>query len=589
MQAWLLQTLSDVLNRHHNTEDEEIGVEIKSKTAIKLERNYGERKHLAELKAQREWFAAIAALEKLLLSNINLIESTQQDYQGLIFSAPAPILSNLELANRFPTGIFTPDAFNAKALMPSSQSSFADLSPQNIISPIVQLPLLPKDPISVEQFCLIFTTDFALVMVLGEDKDGVPAFHFSFEPEAIEQVWATLRSRLLVTNYSQLSQLDELIRQFAPPIPDYRLVSQFSRQLLKHLPDLTALAVRKARQPETIAIYHPPSRELTKSKQALSSHSRLSATRVAAWHEKTVNNLIGNGLPDSVVADRSYAHGFSGRIENSDSTNPSHLDGDSHNHSSSSAKNKSVSSSFNSPTSPLHNPHVGSQLEMELLQALTHEIRTPLTTIRTLTKLILKRKDSFTPKVVKHLQAIDQECTEQIDRMELIFRAAELESTPPAAKYVQLTKFPLEQIFQQTIPRWQKQAQKRHVELDVILPQQLPKVISDPAMLDQMLTGLIENYTRSLPHGGQICVKVSTAGNQLKLQLTSKCSVSHNPLKSLGQLLMFQPETGCLSLSREVTKNIFQILGGKLTFRQRPDQEEELTIFLPLGNPTNPL
>ena len=512
MQTWLLQTLSDVFNNHHQAKIPEVPIGIEPPIDNnQLESNYGQRKRLAELKAHREWGGAIAALEQLLLSQISSLDSKQESYQGLVLSAPAPILSNLELASRFPTGIFTADAFNGKALMPSSLSSFADLSPRDIISPIIKLPLLPNDPIALEQFCLIFTANFALIMVLGEDRDGIPAFHFSFEPEVIEQIWATLRSRLVVTNYNQLSQLDELIQQFAPPIPDYRLVSHFSRQLLKHLPDLTALAISKARQVEAVApqsnLQSPPSTQ-------------------------------------------------------------------------SSPCSKKVS---NSPPLSL-NSQVGSKLEMELLQALTHEIRTPLATIRTLTKLILKRQKDFTPKVIKYLQAIDQECTEQIDRMELIFRAAELESTPPTAQYVQLTKFSLEQIFQHTIPRWQKQAQKRNVCLDVVVPQQLPNVVSDPAMLDRILTGLMESYTRSLPHGGQISVNVSTAGNQLKLQLTSKCPVSNNPLKSLGQLLMFQPETGCLSLNREVTKNIFQVLGGKLTVRKRPHQEE-VTIFLPLGHP----
>ena len=507
MQTWLLQTLSDVLNRHQQTEENNVVIGIKpQRDANQLEPNYGEKKRLAELKAQREWVAAIASLEQLLLSQLNLIDSRQENYQGLVFSAPAPILSNLELAGRFPTGIFTPDAFNAKALMPSSLSSFADLSPRDIISPIVKLPLLPSDPIATEQFCLIFTANFAFVMVLGGGEDGIPTFNFSFEPEAIEQIWATLRSRLVVTNYTQLSELDELIEQFAPPIPDYRLVSQFSRQLLKRLPDLTALAIGQARQVKAV----------------VTPQSSLSSSCGKKAHNSSTLSI---------------------------------------------------------------NSKVGSQLEMELLQALTHEIRTPLTTIRTLTKLILKRRKDFTAKVVDYLQAIDQECTEQIDRMELIFRAVELESTPPTAQYVQLTKFSLEQIFQHTIPRWQKQAKKRNVDLDVVLPQQLPNVVSDPAMLDRTLTGLIESYTRSLPHGGRLSVNISTAGNQLKLQLTSECSVSNNPLKSLGQLLMFQPETGCLSLNREVTKNIFQLLGCKLTVRKRPHQEE-VTIFLPLCNPS---
>ena len=93
------------------------------------------------------------------------------------------------------------------------------------------------------------------------------------------------------------------------------------------------------------------------------------------------------------------------------------------------------------------------------------------------------------------------------------------------------------------------------------------------------------------------------AGNQLKLQLQANpvqqlnYSESDHPqdggiapkentfrpsLKSLGQLLMFQPETGSLSLKLSVTKNLFQALGAKLIVRQRPNESEILTIFLPL-------
>jgi K+-sensing histidine kinase KdpD len=46
---------------------------------------------------------------------------------------------------------------------------------------------------------------------------------------------------------------------------------------------------------------------------------------------------------------------------------------------------------------------------------------------------------------------------------------------------------------------------------------------------------------------------------------------------------MFQPETGSLSLNLQVTKNLFNALGGKLIVKQRSSQGEVLTIFLPLG------
>ena len=46
---------------------------------------------------------------------------------------------------------------------------------------------------------------------------------------------------------------------------------------------------------------------------------------------------------------------------------------------------------------------------------------------------------------------------------------------------------------------------------------------------------------------------------------------------------MLQPETGNLSLSMAVTKNLFQALGGKLIVREHPQEGEVLTIFLPLA------
>lgn len=502
MRNWLLQNLSDVLNRELQVELGFSPVEVfevtdQQTTERQQEQNYySEKTRLAQLKAQREWCGAIASVEKLLLSDTHKSEIPSEK-QGIIFSAPAPLLSNPTLRCRFQTAVFTPEAFNVTALRLCGKSVVKNNTGNQDIAPVIKLPLIPKDPIAQEQFCLVLTVNLALIIVLGQDAEGIAKFHFSFEPETITQIWATLRSRLVLTNYHQLEQLDNLVGQFAPQKPDYRIVTSFSRQLLQHLPDLTAMAIAKTRHLETIPL-----------------------------------------------------------------------------------QSESKSTNFTSAFATAASHHV----EMELLQALTHEVRTPLTTIRTLTKLLLKRQQDFKPNVIKRLQTIDRECTEQIERMELIFRAAELESTPPTAKPVELILFPLEQVLQQSIPRWQEKAQRRNVQLDFTLPKQLPNVVSDPAMLDKILTGLIESCTRSLPTGGHINVKVSTAGNQLKLQVLSQVSAINNPLKSLGQLLTFQPATGCLSLNLDVTKNIFQALGGKLTVRQRQEQGNELTIFLPLGS-----
>ncbi|HAC62209.1 MAG TPA: sensor histidine kinase, partial [Cyanothece sp. UBA12306] len=358
---------------------------------------------------------------------------------------------------------------------------------------IAELPLFTEDPIATEQFYLVFTPHFALIAVLGEDSLGLPAFQFSFAPEVIQQGWLTLRSRLCLTHHPQLSQLDALVRHFSPPIPDYRLVTQFSRLLLHHIPSI-------------------PTEEAEKQKSIDLKQNNQGKNRI---------NLQKSG-------------------EISDETP-----------------------------------------EIPLLQALTHEIRTPLTTIRTMTRLLLRNKE-LTPQMLKLLEVIDQECSEQIDRMELIFRATELNHQHQDLKTRHLVSTSLQEVLQQSIPRWKKQAKRRNVILDVVVPQKLPQVVSDPGMLDQVLTGLIEKFTRSFADGGQISLQATTAGHQLKLQFSTESQCPHNALKSLGKLLMFHPDTGSLSLNLDVTKHLFHELGGKLTVRQRSQHGEVFTIFLPL-------
>jgi signal transduction histidine kinase len=464
-------------------------------------------------KAEQQWRVSLAATENLLLKNLAV--TTPDKTQGLVLAAPAPLFSQPKLTQSLQTVTFTGKPFNPLALMPFHVSPpMAQNMGNQVMSdlgngiPITDsthtnkksnshesiLPLLPADPLGTEQFCLVFTEKFRLVLVLSTHQNGNKEFLFSFEPEVVQQAWQALGARVVLTNPDLFAQLDGLVAKYPQTCPNYQTIIEFSQFLLQELP-----------APET---------------------------------DKVIHNF-----PTSTS---------------------SHL------HVSPSAK-------------PSSRPDV------ELLQAFAHEVRTPLATIRTLTRLLLKRRDLPTT-VIKRLEVIDHECTEQIDRMELLFKAAELE-TCTSAKIAnhQLTPMSLDQVLKQSIPRWQQAANRRNLTLDVALPQQLPTVVSNPAMLDRVLTGLMENFTRSLPPGSSIQVQVIPAGDQLKLQLSPQLDCDHesstfsSPIrKSLGQLLVFQPETGTISLNINATKHLFQAIGGKLIVRQNPQYGEVLTIFLPL-------
>jgi signal transduction histidine kinase len=219
--------------------------------------------------------------------------------------------------------------------------------------------------------------------------------------------------------------------------------------------------------------------------------------------------------------------------------------------------------------------------DLELLQAITHEVRTPLSTIRTLTRSLLRRPH-MEEQVIKRLESIDRECTEQINRMELIFQAVEMAE----GQEIDLTTMSFSHLMEESLPLWQKQAERRNLNLAVAMPQQLPTVVSNPTILDRVLTGLVENFTRNLPAGSHIQVDVTAVGDRLKLQLHSTVEageqLQETAGKAVGQMLTFRPETGNLSLNLKVTQDLFQSLGGKLVVKPNQRQGETMTIFLPM-------
>lgn len=546
MPKWLLPTLSEVLassdptrilsnfgQANSNTLD---SVNSKNSEFETSPSQQGSSPTLRQLRAEREWYGAIAALNILLQQSLNepdVMASTidvngESIRQGIVISGPAPVLSQPNVVQHISTwtlaahSIHSPN-WMAFQLLPVDKTTVATPNTPPV------LPLLPGDPLAAEQFCLVLTPRFSLIMVLGETLSGDPAFLFSFTPEVVQHAWGAIRPRILLMNSQQVDHLDDLIQHFPPVTPDYKTVMQFSRLMLEQMPDELP-----GTQWEKDAYSNGESRKTESQGTTINGNGFKSPCR----HSKAAN---AQPVLQEVV------------------------------HTSSSTAER---------------------LDVELVQAIAHEVRTPLTTIRTLTRSLLKRTD-LPPDVMRRLGIIDRECSEQIDRFGLIFRAVELETSAAQPASMSLIRTSLAEVFQQSIPRWQQQASQRQMTLDVTLPQRMPTVVSDPTVLDQALTSLIERFTRNLPAGSHIQVEVTLAGNQLKLQLQSQPEEKENGWdsfahsaqslpKALGQLLTFQPETGCLSLNLTVTKNLFQAIGGKLIVKQRPRQGEVMTVYLPL-------
>ena len=224
--------------------------------------------------------------------------------------------------------------------------------------------------------------------------------------------------------------------------------------------------------------------------------------------------------------------------------------------------------------------------DISLLEALTHEIRTPLATIRTLIRSLLKKED-ISNLVVTRLRQIDAECTEQIDRFGLIFNAIELERKQ--SKSSNLASTDLGNMLESFRPSWNQQLERRGLKFHLDIEPDLPQVLSDPKGLELMLRGLVDKNIRGLPPGSKLILDLRPAGQRLKLKIFSKIpntQSSHkdnsgNSLNSdLGPVLSWDPVTGSLQLSKAATQRLLASLGGRIANRR----DSGLTIFFPIAD-----
>ncbi len=223
--------------------------------------------------------------------------------------------------------------------------------------------------------------------------------------------------------------------------------------------------------------------------------------------------------------------------------------------------------------------------EAKLLRAISHEVRTPLATIRTLISSTLK-KYKMDESMKNRLIQIDNECNEQIDRFGLIFNAAELVSNEVPSLNT-LAKINLAEIFKKLSPSWNKQLNRRGISLKIDIPNQLPQILSDSEKLELMLSGLIDKNTRGLKEGSTLILELRPAGQKLKLQLkvqklesNQKEILKKDNGSDIGPVLNWNPQTGSLQLSQNATQKLLASLGGHVTQRR----DAGLTVFFPISD-----
>jgi len=140
-----------------------------------------------------------------------------------------------------------------------------------------------------------------------------------------------------------------------------------------------------------------------------------------------------------------------------------------------------------------------------LIAAVSHDLRTPLASIRAMIESLNDGVVSEPEAVQRYLGLIQQETDRLEQLIEDLFELSRIES---GDFELRLTSIPVTELVTETVDGLQAQAEKKGVVLQAICRTAVPPLLLDGPRMERVLVNLIQNAVRHTPSGGEVRVEV---------------------------------------------------------------------------------
>lgn len=229
------------------------------------------------------------------------------------------------------------------------------------------------------------------------------------------------------------------------------------------------------------------------------------------------------------------------------------------------------------------------EAKSEFMRIATHELKTPMTSIKGYTKLMqMGATGELSPKQTDFLEIISN----NVDRMDrLVQDLLDVSRIEAGRIRLEIHDVQMRDVIEEVLTSVKTLIDNKHLNLTVDLVDNLPEVRADQRRMVQIVTNLVSNAYKYTPEGGQINVSARpTNGNGPAIAVTVKdtgygisvedqAQLFTNFFRASDQNIRNEPGTG---LGLSITKNLVESHGGELTFESELGKGSSFTVTLPL-------
>ena len=225
------------------------------------------------------------------------------------------------------------------------------------------------------------------------------------------------------------------------------------------------------------------------------------------------------------------------------------------------------------------------QLKSEFVNIVSHQLRTPLTSIKWTINLMMKQTDHLSEKQLEKLETIKASNQRMTDLVNDLLNVSRIEQGKLGLRP---EKISLKEVIQDLIKDYLPLAKASNINLSLEIDKNIPPISIDPQGIKVVLQNLIDNAIRYIKNKGQVKISLKREGGLIK------CHVQDNGvgIPSGDQSKIFKKffrsrnimkyQTEGTGLGLFISKSIIEASGGKIGFKSREDKGTTFWFEIPI-------
>ena len=234
------------------------------------------------------------------------------------------------------------------------------------------------------------------------------------------------------------------------------------------------------------------------------------------------------------------------------------------------------------------------RLKSDFVSGVSHEMRTPLTTIKTLTSVLMRGNSSEADRV-EFLQTIKSECDRQID---LVLNLLDLSRIEAGTFNIAHAPVDVAEVIRSCAETERRNAEARHHRLEIQLPDEPATVLADRSALRRLICGLVQNAIKYTPDGGHIVIGAATSPGEVRINVSDTGGgirpedTPHIFEKFYRGTQTLEPGIDSIDgdgasgvgLGLYLARTVVEEIGGQISVRSKLSEGSTFTVTLPLWN-----